>query len=1117
MNASGLSSSLLYLKNSLAAGFAPILSVAVPAITALIDAIAQALAWIGQLVAALTGKSTFVKAKKTQEDYAKSLKKTGSAAKDAKNSLAAFDKLNVLSQNNAGGGGGGSGTDPSQMFETVAVSSSLSKALDALKKKWSDLSNLFAKGFKVGLGDTTSRFATIQKGLQSIKESLADIFSDPRVQAAASTWGNKMVYDLGVIAGSVASVGITLAANLVGGTAKYLEEARERIKQYIIDMFDITGDIADIVANFSAAFAEVFSVFADENGQTFTANLIGFFSNSFMGFTEVFAKLGRDLLNALLTPLTNNTAGFKQAFDGLLGVAAQIMGDLKDLFTDAFDQINQTYDEHVAPMFDAFTEGLTEIHKSALEAFETYILPALQKVADKFTEVKSQYLQPFIKSFVELFGNVADTLTVLWNQVLQPLLNWIVQSFAPLIGAAIENVGGFFTALLAVVSTAAQQSLSEAKTDGVAAIGTAKTEGLQAIDKAKSDIETARSGAIKDIDTAKTSGVQAVEAVTAGIEQTKTSALEEIDGSKTAAVQAVETAKTEGVAAVNAAVEAGKINFVTDESLTLSGRAADAKVVGDELAKKADQTDLEYLRKRQNILVGSETGSRVCVTDAFEAPLEGLVLYGKSTQVTTTGAQLLNIPDAERTIRGVTLRIQNGVIEMNGTATEGGYAYVDIAKTPLTGVYTLSIDGAVKGALLDDKFQRLIESTASLNGKTARMLTFYITKDVKYSLTGIKVMLNAGDTALPWEPYTGGKPSPSPDYPQEIQSAKSEVVVHGKNLFGGRFYYANYSNEVLRIDETRNENEVKLPFAPTYETFGVCKVIKCQKGKTYVISVTNPNKNAAIGMAEYENIEKALNFNNALGFIRMNDKILEKSYTAKSDGILVCGIAGSWTNGTTTLHECTESELLQVEEASEATDYEPYRTPQTITITSPTSLPGIPVSSDGNYTDDTGQQWICDEVDLERGVYVQRVYSIIVDGEDVTFSQAGRYCNMNLKKLPSAKSIIGTSQRIEARSTFTSETWNFNPEMGFLYLIKENYAETINESCKEHSGEVMYALAAPIEIPLSAADIAAYRALITYGPTTIVETDGAGIKLDYQRDVNIVIKQLTDTIASMTN
>lgn len=67
------------------------------------------------------------------------------------------------------------------------------------------------------------------------------------------------------------------------------------------------------------------------------------------------------------------------------------------------------------------------------------------------------------------------------------------------------------------------------------------------------------------------------------------------------------------MAAVNAAVEAGKTNFVTDESLSISGRAADAKVVGDELAKKADQTELEDVKKRQNILVGSETWAVVSV------------------------------------------------------------------------------------------------------------------------------------------------------------------------------------------------------------------------------------------------------------------------------------------------------------------------------------------------------------------------------------------------------------------------------------------------------------------------------------------------------------------------
>nr|DAN97987.1 MAG TPA: hypothetical protein [Caudoviricetes sp.] len=508
--------------------------------------------------------------------------------------------------------------------------------------------------------------------------------------------------------------------------------------------------------------------------------------------------------------------------------------------------------------------------------------------------------------------------------------------------------------------------------------------------------------------------------------------------------------------------------------------------------------------------------------DSIGEPFNGLVLYGKSTQVTTTGAQLLNLVDREPvTICGLTWQIKKQCISVNGTATDEGnvtdfyicgaigvYADVDFPDGEITisadlpkdiVMYVVKEGGTTLTYIASNKKDGSFEH---ISGSKYRILLRAMKEGAIYDNV-IKAMLNTGSTALPWEPYTGGKPSPSPDYPQEIVSAGDDgsigIEVHGKNIFGGRYYYANYANSILIINGNKKGEEVKLPYAPKYESFGVCKVIKCKKGKTYVISVTNPNKNATIGMAEYENIKNASAYTKNVGFARMTTKT-KQLYTAKSDGILVCGIAGSWTNGTTTLHECTESELLQVEEASEATDYEPYRTPQTITITSPTSLPGIPVSSDGNYTDDTGQQWICDEVDLERGVYVQRVYSIIVDGEDVTFSQAGQYCNMNLRKLPSAKIISGTSQRIEARSTFTStsETWNFNPKMGFLYLTKENYAETINESCKEHSGEVMYALAAPIEIPLSAADIAAYRALTTYKGTTILESE-CYLKVKYSK------------------
>ena len=63
---------------------------------------------------------------------------------------------------------------------------------------------------------------------------------------------------------------------------------------------------------------------------------------------------------------------------------------------------------------------------------------------------------------------------------------------------------------------------------------------------------------------------------------------------------------------------------------------------------------------------------------------------------------------------------------------------------------------------------------------------------------------------------------------------------------------------------------------------------------------------------------------------------------------------------------------LQLELGTTATAYSPYRE-QLLTLPTPNGFPGIPVTSGGNYADSTGQQWVCDEVDLERGVKVQRI------------------------------------------------------------------------------------------------------------------------------------------------
>lgn len=195
-------------------------------------------------------------------------------------------------------------------------------------------------------------------------------------------------------------------------------------------------------------------------------------------------------------------------------------------------------------------------------------------------------------------------------------------------------------------------------------------------------------------------------------------------------------------------------------------------------------------------------------------------------------------------------------------------------------------------------------------------------------------------------------------------------------------------------------------------------------------------------------------------------------------------------------------------------DYEPYRE-QLLTLPTPNGLPGIPVTSGGNYADSTGQQWVCDEVDLERGMRVQRIYKVEVDGENVKFEQTGGYCNLSLRKLPDVLYDVG--EKCFAISTIMSAAWYFNKDYKFLYLVQSNIADQLNESCKKQLGKIYYALATPIENPLTPAEIAAYKAITAYGPDTVVQAgDGAGVKLDYQRDVNLVIKNLEDTIASMT-
>ena len=193
---------------------------------------------------------------------------------------------------------------------------------------------------------------------------------------------------------------------------------------------------------------------------------------------------------------------------------------------------------------------------------------------------------------------------------------------------------------------------------------------------------------------------------------------------------------------------------------------------------------------------------------------------------------------------------------------------------------------------------------------------------------------------------------------------------------------------------------------------------------------------------------------------------------------------------------------------------------QTLTLQTPNALPGIPVTSGGNYTDESGQQWVCDEVDLARGVRVQRITKIKVTSS-LNWQMSGQKVDRYFAWFAgtSATNVLCTHFSTTVGSEVVGGAIaNQNNLIGFAYAQKGT--STLDEFKAFLDAKEVYvltSLATPVETALSAAEIAAYKALTTYAPTTSISvTDGAGAEMKYQRDVNIVIKNLEDAIASMT-
>lgn len=439
---SEMASATATLKNSIGALTAPIISALTPAIVTLCTWLTNAINAMNRFIAAISGKSTWTKAKKQQVDYAASLDKTAGSAKKAAGALAAFDDLNVLQKNDSGSGSGGSGSGGSDLYEEVPTGKELSDKIqpfiDYLKKLKVSIKNGWDETWS-NL-DVSLQFDNIKSSIESIKNSFLNIFSDSEVSASVDNFAMTFSRSLGSISASVVSIGATIAENLLGGISIYLESNSENIKNYIIDMFDIASDISVLASQGADAFANVFSVFGDENGQQITANLIQIFSDAFMMVTENAAKFGKDIIDCIVTPFVENQDALKDALDGLLGVIADLTTTISDGVQHVTDKITELYDEHIHPFIENVKNGMSELIEKFLEFWNTYVQPILQNLALMFEDTYENHLKPVFDNIFEIMGIVIDILNDLWTNILQPIIAWIIENVLPVILPIIKNL-----------------------------------------------------------------------------------------------------------------------------------------------------------------------------------------------------------------------------------------------------------------------------------------------------------------------------------------------------------------------------------------------------------------------------------------------------------------------------------------------------------------------------------------------------------------------------------------------------------------------------------------------------------------------------------------------------
>ena len=522
------------------------------------------------------------------------------------------------------------------------------------------------------------------------------------------------------------------------------------------------------------------------------------------------------------------------------------------------------------------------------------------------------------------------------------------------------------------------------------------------------------------------------------------------------------------------------------------------------------QSDVKKLDNNKITKFYTNNNGDTVLNDSDDGKIQDLIIYGKSEQKQYTGKNLLNYE------KWKTVNIEHGtaVYENNGVTLTaiGDDAYTDYRNEKSKILVTVG-----KTYILSWESEQIEGSRSFIfpNGMIANSVEVKNEKQVKYTVpVGIdyitfrvgvskkgqtisfkNIMFEEGSERTDYEPYTGGKPSPSPEYPQEIKAVVNPVIkTHGTNLL-----------DIKDVAETVDKNNGL--------TYSVQKGIIKVKGTA--------TSSASTGINFMSGVNKKITANNTYIFNPNPTKKEETSvcYLDFSNNVnLGMSMSGNSVNKPINIQEIQASYMFTLRvrvQKGEQIDMEwkpqlllsntllPYQPYQSSQATLPYELYAIPVSSGGNVTID-GQQYIADYVDVERGKFVKCISSKTINGTEIYIHVEGWNDNafviydilkdgVSYQNYTDIADII-TDKLVKKAAAEIADNGVIgigSTDRGLYICLGDRYntIEKIKEYFSSNKTVVYYVLEVPTEINLTLEQITVFKALSTYYPKTYINAE----------------------------